>query len=170
MAELVLFESFIFFFAGSKVKKQFRNHLSHKVSDNSGINKGRNGVSLTFDEIIKEWRLTGSVCGIRCCKMKREALSIGQVTPTRSKAYTVLEVDNYGMKHAEFMNLILWKNEKGMQPERKKRPHPFVRMILRLEHSRLSSKKSLELCDKYVRWDKGAWQKRSCNQVPVPVR
>ncbi len=45
VAELILFESFIFFFAGSKVKKQFKNHSSSKASDKSGTNKKANGVS-----------------------------------------------------------------------------------------------------------------------------
>jgi hypothetical protein len=45
VAELVLFESFIFFFAGTKVKNQFRNHLPLKASDNGGTDKERNGVS-----------------------------------------------------------------------------------------------------------------------------
>jgi len=38
------------------------------------------------------------------------------VAPTRSEPYTILEVDDYGMKRAEFINLIFWENEKGMQP------------------------------------------------------
>jgi len=32
---------------------------------------------------------------------------------TKSEDYTILEVGDYGMKHAEFINLIFWKNKKG---------------------------------------------------------
>jgi hypothetical protein len=45
VAELVLFESFIFFVAGTKVKNQIRNHLPLKASDNGGTDKERKGVS-----------------------------------------------------------------------------------------------------------------------------
>ena len=39
--------------------------------------------------------------------------------------------DDYGLKPAQFINLIFWKNEKGMQPERKIEPHPFLIFELR---------------------------------------
>ena len=40
-----------------------------------------------------------------------------QLPPTNSEAHDLLEVDDYGIKHAQFINLILWENEKGMQPK-----------------------------------------------------
>jgi len=39
------------------------------------------------------------------------------MSPTKSEAYTIREVDDYVMKYTEVINLIFWKNEKGMQPK-----------------------------------------------------
>ena len=47
-----------------------------------------------------------------------------KLSPTKSEAYAILEVDDYGMKHAEFINLIFWGKEKGMQPYHLLRLHP----------------------------------------------
>jgi hypothetical protein len=39
-----------------------------------------------------------------------------QIAPTKSEAYDLLEVDDYGMKHAQFINLILPERKKGIHP------------------------------------------------------
>jgi hypothetical protein len=48
-----------------------------------------------------------------------------QTSPAYLERKDDQRVDDYGMKHAQFINFVCWENEKGMQPK-KSELHPFL--------------------------------------------